>query len=32
MENYEQKLSLLAEMISFSIVDGHLHQKEYEFL
>lgn len=32
MENYEQKLSLLSEMISFSIVDGNLHQKEYDFL
>ncbi len=32
MENYELKLSLLSEMISFSIVDGHLHQKEYDFL
>jgi hypothetical protein len=32
MENYEQKLSLLSEMISFSIVDGRLHQKEYDFL
>lgn len=29
---YEQKLSLLSEMISFSIVDGSLHQKEYDFL
>lgn len=29
---YEQKLSLLSEMISFSIVDGNLHQKEYGFL
>ena len=32
MENYELKLSLLSEMISFSIVDGRLHQKEYDFL
>ena len=32
MENYELKLRLLSEMIAFSIVDGHLHQKEYDFL
>lgn len=32
MNTYEEKLSLLAEMIAFSVVDGKLHQREYEFL
>jgi uncharacterized tellurite resistance protein B-like protein len=32
MNTHEQKISLLAEMIAFSIVDGRLHQREYEFL
>ncbi|OYU79392.1 MAG: excinuclease ABC subunit B [Flavobacterium sp. BFFFF1] len=32
MNNYEQKISLLTDMIAFSIVDGKLHQREYEFL
>lgn len=32
MENYEEKISLITDMISFSIVDGKLHQKEYDFL
>ena len=32
MNTYNQKISLLAEMIAFSIVDGKLHQREYEFL
>jgi hypothetical protein len=32
MNNREQKLSLLSEMIAFSIVDGQLHQKEYDFI
>jgi hypothetical protein len=29
---YEEKKSLLLEMIAFSTVDGHLQKKEYEFL
>ncbi len=29
---HQEKLLLLAEMIAFSIVDGRLHQREYEFL
>jgi uncharacterized tellurite resistance protein B-like protein len=29
---YEEKKSLLLEMIAFSTVDGHLDKKEYEFL
>lgn len=32
MDIYEKKISLLIEMIAFSIVDGRLHQREYEFL
>lgn len=32
MDNYEEKISLLTEMISFSIVDGKLHKREYDFL
>ncbi|WNM18954.1 excinuclease ABC subunit B [Flavobacterium capsici] len=32
MENYEEKLALLSEMISFSVVDGQLHKREYLFL
>lgn len=32
MNTYEEKKSLLAEMIAFSVVDGKLHQREYEFL
>ena len=32
MENYEQKLALLSAMIAFAIVDGELHDREYQFL
>ncbi|WP_439553853.1 TerB family tellurite resistance protein [Flavobacterium macrobrachii] len=32
MENYEQKLALLSDMIAFAIVDGKLHDREYQFL
>jgi tellurite resistance protein len=32
MNTYEEKRSLLLEMIAFSTVDGHLHKKEYDFL
>jgi len=32
MSNREEKLSLLSEMITFSIVDGKLHTKEYDFI
>ena len=32
MEKYEEKLALLTEMITFSIVDGKLHDREYLFL
>lgn len=32
MNTYEERLSLLSEMIAFAIVDGKLHEREYEFL
>ena len=32
MENYEEKISLLQEMIAFALVDGELHDREYDFL
>ena len=32
MNTFEEKRSLLLEMIAFSTVDGHLHKKEFEFL
>ena len=31
-ENYEEKLSLLADMICFAQVDGELHEREFTFL
>ena len=32
MNTREKKINLLTEMISFSIVDGRLHQREYQLL
>lgn len=32
MNTYEQKLSLLSEMIEFAKVDGELHEREMDFL
>ncbi len=32
MEKLEEKLSLLQELIAFALVDGELHDKEYDFL
>jgi len=32
MNTREQKISLLSEMIAFSLVDGKLHEREYKFL
>jgi tellurite resistance protein len=32
MNTYDQKLSLLSEMIEFARVDGELHDREIEFL
>lgn len=32
LQTYQEKLALLVEMINFSVVDGVLHDKEYQFL
>jgi hypothetical protein len=32
MATLEEKISLLSEMISFSIIDGILHDREYQFI
>lgn len=32
MNTREEKISLLSEMIAFAIVDGELHDNEYDFL
>lgn len=32
MNSYEEKLSLLSEMVAFSVVDGKLHEREMQFL
>lgn len=32
MNTYEEKLSLLSEMIAFAQVDGQVHEREYRFL
>lgn len=32
MNTREEKISLLSEMIAFAVVDGVLHDKEYDFL
>ena len=32
MNTYEEKKSLLLEMIAFSTINGHLNKKEYDFL
>ena len=32
MNTREQKISLLSEMIAFAIIDGRLHEREYQFL
>lgn len=32
MNDYNERLALLSEMISFSVVDGRLHEREYLFL
>ena len=32
MNSYEQKLSLLSEMIAFAKIDGQVHEREYRFL
>ncbi len=32
MNTYEEKLSLLSEMIAFAKIDGQIHEREYQFL
>jgi uncharacterized tellurite resistance protein B-like protein len=32
MDSRAQKISLLSQMIAFALVDGELHDKEYDFL
>jgi len=32
MNTYEEKLSLLSEMIAFAKIDGEVHEREYRFL
>jgi len=32
MDNRAEKISLLSEMIAFALVDGELHDKEFDFL
>lgn len=32
MNTYQEKLSLLSEMIAFAKVDGQVHEREYQFL
>lgn len=32
MSSYEEKLSLLSEMIAFAKIDGEVHEREYRFL
>ena len=32
MNTSQEKISLLQEMIAFALVDGELHDREYDFL
>lgn len=32
MNTYDEKISLLSEMMAFAVVDGELHDREYDFL
>ena len=32
MDTYQEKISLLQEMIAFALIDGELHDREYDFL
>lgn len=32
MKSQEEKIKLLSEMIAFSVVDGRLHEREYQFV
>lgn len=32
MDSYQEKIGLLQEMIGFALVDGELHDREYDFI
>jgi uncharacterized tellurite resistance protein B-like protein len=32
MDTHEEKINLLSEMIAFSVIDGRLHEREYQFV
>jgi uncharacterized tellurite resistance protein B-like protein len=32
MNTHQEKINLLAEMIAFSVIDGQLHEREYQFV
>ncbi|PWA07120.1 TerB family tellurite resistance protein [Flavobacterium laiguense] len=32
MDTYEEKINLMSEMIAFSVIDGRLHEREYQFV
>lgn len=32
MDSYQEKISLLQEMIAFALIDGELHDREFDFL
>ena len=32
MDSYQEKISLLQEMIAFALIDNELHDREYDFL
>ncbi|WP_255567317.1 TerB family tellurite resistance protein [Flavobacterium okayamense] len=32
MEDYQERIGLLQEMIAFAVVDGELHDREYDFI
>jgi uncharacterized tellurite resistance protein B-like protein len=32
MSTHQEKINLLAEMIAFSVIDGQLHEREYQFV
>ena len=32
MSSHQEKVSLLSEMIAFAVIDGELHDREYDFL
>ena len=32
MNTHEEKINLLVDMIAFSVIDGRLHEREYQFV